>query len=158
MSELFEVAELVKVAVDDEATGVVFYNAIAEKVTNPKLKKLFADLAEEELYHKTRFEQMLADLGPKVSREEYPGQYTEYLRALTGERAFPDEQTAMQIAAECDSDAEAVNISSRFERDTLVLMNEMRHLVPDKDQAVVDELIREEQGHLVQLAQARTML
>ena len=156
MAELFEVAELVKVAVEDEKTGVAFYSRLAEKCQ--KLKDIFSKLAEEEKVHQRRFEEMLAGIGDYKPPEQYPGQYMEYLRTLTDDRAFPDEQTAVRMADECADDAAALMLASRFERDTLILMNEMRSLVPEKDHAVVDELAREEQGHLVTLAEARRKL
>ena len=82
----------------------------------------------------------------------------EYLRTLTDNRAFPDEKTAAAMADECADDAAALDLASRFERDTLILMNEMRSLVPEKDRPVVDELAKEEQGHLVTLAKAHQEL
>jgi len=158
MAELFEVAELVKVAVEDERTGVAFYSAMAKKVKDEQMRKTFAELAEQEKFHQRRFEQMLADLGGVRQGEEYPGEYLAYLQALTGDRAFPDEQTALQMVKECKDDHAALALASRFERDTLMLMNEMRRLVPERDKPVVDELASEEQAHLVALAEARAKL
>ena len=156
MAELFEVAELVKVAVEDEKSGVAFYSKLAEK--SQKLKETFSDLAAQEKVHQKRFEQMLATLGDHKPREQFPGEYTDYLNTLTGTRAFPDEQTAITKAEQCADDLAAVDLASRFERDTLILMNEMRSLVPQKHNEMVDELIREEQEHLVTLANARQKL
>jgi rubrerythrin len=156
MAEQFEVSEIVKVAIEDERTGVTFYSALAEKTD--KLKDIFADLAEQERHHQRRFEQMLEQLGGHQPMEEYPGQYMAYLQTLTSDRAFPDEQAALRKAEQCKDDAEALSIASRFERDTLILMNEMRGLVSDKHRAVVDELTKEEQEHLVTLAEARKNL
>lgn len=156
MAELFEVAELIKVAVEDERSGVAFYSRLAEK--SATLRPVFAQLAEEEKYHLKRFQEMLDRFGGHSPREEYPGEYMEYLRTLTETRAFPDAATAMKMAGDCASDADALALAGRFERDTLILMNEMRRLVNAKDAAVVDELAAEEQGHLVTLAAARKQL
>ena len=73
-------------------------------------------------------------------------------------RAFPDHETARRIAAECKDDAAALALAVRFERDTLVLLNELRGMVPAKDRETVDELAREEQGHLVELTRAQEKL
>jgi len=158
MPEVFEVAELVKIAVEDEKTGVAFYSILADKASSDWLKKTFAGLADQERYHQKRFEQMLESLGGHHPVEEYTGQYMDYLRALTDGRAFPDVPTAEKIAHQCKGDKEALDLSGRFERDTIILMNEMRGLVSDKHKAIVDELILEEQGHLVVLANARRKL
>ena len=90
MRELFNVAELVAIGVEDETSGVAFYGELAAKCSNPEMKKVWETLASQERYHKKRFTEMLESLGPKPQKEEYPGEYSEYLRTLTAERAFPD--------------------------------------------------------------------
>ncbi len=153
MAELFEVKELVQIAVEDERTGVAFYTALSEK--DGKLASVFADLAEQEKYHQARFENMLERMGGLKLSEQYNGEYMAYLRTLSDTRAFPDEQTAIQMAKDCKDDAAALDLAGRFERDTLMLMHEMGSLLPEKDQAIVNELIAEEQAHLVTLTLAR---
>ncbi|MGC9453341.1 MAG: ferritin family protein [Phycisphaerae bacterium] len=155
MPEQFEVAELVKIGVEDERSGVAFYSRLADSAKDSGLRSIFADLAEQEKFHQKRFEDMLERLGGVKTPEEYPGQYMAYLSALTSGRAFPDPAAAERAAENCGSDAEAVELASRYERDTLMLMNEMRPLVGEKDRGTVDELIREEQTHLVTLSEAR---
>lgn len=155
MRELFNVAELVRIGIEDESSGVVFYSALAKTVSTPRLREIFAELAEQEKFHKARFEQMLTSLGIAQPKEEYPGEYTEYLRTLTSQRAFPDQAAAMRLAQECKNDMEAIELAIRFERDTIMLMNEMRMLLPSGDSDIVNELVREEQSHLVTLNDAR---
>lgn len=157
MRELFNVAELVRIGVEDEVSGVAFYEAMARKTGNPKLRGMFEGMAGQERYHKKRFEEMLESLNARPAKEEYPGEYTEYLRALTGGRAFPDPQAAAKKAQELDTDAAAIDFAIHFERDTIILMNEMKGLLPESDLPVVNELIREEQSHLVELAEARKL-
>ena len=158
MAEMFDIAELVKIAVEDERTGVSFYSALAERTGNPELKKVWEELAEQERHHQQRFEEMLKSLGEPKVPEGYGGEYANYLRALTTDRAFPDEAAAVRMAQECEGDAAAVALALRFERDTLILMQEMRALVPEKDRSVVDELADEERAHIVTLTEARSKL
>lgn len=158
MRELFEVAELVKVAVEDERTGVAFYSALAQAARTQKMRGLFEGLAKQETFHQARFEKMLADLGGVQAREQYEGEYIAYLRTMTGTRAFPDTETALRLAAQCTSDPAAVDLASRFERDTLMLLNELRGMVPEKDKSIVDDITREEQAHLTVLAEAHSGL
>jgi len=158
MGNMFDVAELVRVAVEDEKAGVSFYSALAQKAQSPQLREIFADLAEQERHHQKRFQEMLDSLGDYQSPERYSGEYTSYLNALTTDRAFPDADQANKAAQACKDDASAVELASRFERDTLILMTEMRKLVPEKDQAIVDELADEERGHLVTLSAASKKL
>ena len=156
MAEAFEIADLVKVAVEDERTGVVFYGRLAEK--SGKLRELFGQLKDAEEHHLKRFQDMLDQLGEIRTREQYPGEYMAYLRVMTEGRAFPDGATAARMAQECKGDAEALALANRFERDTLILLNELTGLAPARHAAIVDDIIAEEQAHLVALAKAQRLL
>jgi rubrerythrin len=158
MAQMFAVAEVVHVGVEDERSGVAFYGVLAESASDPGLRKTFADLAEEEKGHLRRFEEMLRGLGQVQVPEQHTNEYAAYMQALTSSRAFPDEQTAQAMARDCRDDAAALDLAIRFERDTLVLMQEMQQMVPQRDAAIVEQLKREEQGHLVVLAEARKAL
>jgi len=159
MAELFEITDLVKLAIEDERSGVAFYAALAEKFAHEPVAPVFADLGEQEKFHQKRFEEMLEALGGhRAKREQYPGEFMAYLETLASGRAFPNEETAVKEARDCASAAAAVDLAARFERDTLLLMNEMSRLVPDKHADVVRELAQEEQSHLVTLANARRKL
>ncbi|MFB3892395.1 MAG: ferritin family protein [Phycisphaerae bacterium] len=154
MSELVDTADLMRVAIEDEKTGVVFYAALAGRAADPAMRKLLAGLSEQEKAHQKRFEKLLASLGRTGPWEEYPGQYIAYLRALTGARAFPDEQTALRAAGDCPDDAAALNLAMRYERDTLMLMNELRGLLGAGHREAVEEVIAEERSHIVVLTEA----
>ena len=158
MGELFDVAELVRVAVEDERTGGVFYAAAAERAKDPNLKATFADMADQERYHQARFEKMLAELGEIKPPERYSGEYASYLGALTRDRAFPDEAGARAMAEACENDVAFLDVALGFERNTLNLINEMRLLVPAGGKAVVDDITCEEQAHVVSLLEAREAL
>ena len=158
MGELFDVAELVRVAVEDERTGGAFYAAAARRATDADLKATFADMADQERYHQARFEKMLAELGEIKPPEGYSGEYASYLGALTRDRAFPDEDGARRMAEACEGDLAFLDVALGFERNTLNLINEMRMLVPDSAKSVVDDITCEEQAHLVTLLEARDRL
>ncbi|MHC4561373.1 MAG: ferritin-like domain-containing protein [Planctomycetota bacterium] len=158
MGELFDVVELVRVAVEDERTGGAFYAAAAKQVSNPELKGIFTSLAEQERYHQKRFENMLAELGEMKPPELYSGEYANYLGALTRDRAFPDETSALKMADQCEDDLAFLDVALGFERNTLNLVNEMRVLVAEADKDIVDDITCEEQAHLVALLEARDRL
>ena len=158
MGELFDVVELVRVAVEDERTGGAFYAAAAERAEDPNLKATFADLADQERYHQARFEKMLAELGDVRPPELYSGEYANYLGALTRDRAFPDETSAVRMAEQCEDDLAFLDVALGFERNTLNLVNEMRVLVSEADKDIVDDITCEEQAHLVALLEARDKL
>jgi rubrerythrin len=155
MSELFEVPEMVRVAVEDERTGVAIYTALAASAQAPAIRALFQKLIGQEKFHQMRFEAILEQLGGHAPREQYEGEYVAYLQTLTSTRAFPTPAAAEEAARRCATDAEAVSLSLQYERDTLALINELRELVGPKHKDVVETIAREERGHIVVLADAK---
>jgi rubrerythrin len=158
MSELFEVPEMVRVAVEDERTGVAIYTALFEVSGKPDIREMFQKLIGQERYHQMRFENILEQMGGHKPREEYEGEYVAYLRTLTSTRAFPTPEEAVLAARRCRDDAEAVNLALQYERDTLALINELRELVGPKHKDVVELIAREERSHIVVLAEAKRNL
>jgi rubrerythrin len=145
--------------VEDERTGAAYYSTLAEKAAEEKLRALYADLAAQERVHLERFQNLLEELGDVHPAESHPDEYVEYLRAMLNTRAFPDAEAATQRALELIDDAAAsLALSIRFERDTVTLMKELEGMVPDRHSHIVDDLIREEQSHLVQLTRAQEEL
>ncbi len=55
--------ELFEYAIDREIDANQFYLALAERVDNAEMRKVFEDLAEEELEHKAKLELELMKLG-----------------------------------------------------------------------------------------------
>ncbi|HUV39548.1 MAG TPA: ferritin family protein [Planctomycetota bacterium] len=155
MAGMFDVRELVKVAVSDEKTGVVFYTEAAAKTKDAKLRGTFEKLAEEERGHEKHFRGMLEQMGDVKPPEQYSGEYTAYLESLTSDRAFPDDAAAVEAVKRCSSDLEVLDLALSIERDTLILMEEMQKLVAERDRRIVETLADEERSHIVALTKAR---
>jgi len=149
---LFKVSEIVQMAIDEEHNGYVFYNALADCADSEKLKGAAKRLAVQEQGHERAFIALRERLGGYQPHETYPGEYADYVGVLVGGKTFPDEEGAVKLALEAGGDAQAVVTAMQFEKHTLLFLNEMRGLVPEKDRAVVDELIAEERQHLVDLS------
>ena len=158
MSELFEVPEMVRVAVEDERTGVAIYTALAASAKAAEVRALFEKLVGQERFHQMRFEGILEQLGGHCPREQYEGEYVAYLHTLTSTRAFPDPAAAVEAARRCRTDAEAVDLALQYERDTLALINELRELVGPRHKDVVETIAREERAHIVVLADEKRKL
>lgn len=158
MSEWFEVPEMVRVAVEDERTGVAIYTALAASAKGAEVRELFQKLVGQEKYHQMRFEGVLEQLGGHSPREQYEGEYVAYLQTLTSTRAFPTPAAAVEAASSCATDAAAVDLALQYERDTLALIHELRELVGPKHKDIVETIAREERAHIVVLADAKRKL
>jgi len=60
-------------AIAREVEAHHFYLAMAERVENPAMRKMFEDLAGEELEHKAKLELEVMKLGRTVATEQRPG-------------------------------------------------------------------------------------
>ena len=155
---LFDVRELLQMAVKDEETGIAFYKALAEATQAPHVRTQCLAISEQEEAHAQRFRKMLDEIGDYAPGEEYPGQYEGFVRALLDARAFPEPSKAAERAKVAANDAEAIDIAMRLERDTLLFLGEIKNLVPPTHGEIVDAVIQEEQAHLTDLAALKRSL
>ena len=155
---VFDVSELIEMAVKDEETGIAFYKALAQKTTSDVMKKACEQIARQEEHHRDRFRAILEQVGGYEPYEQYAGQYESYVKTLLDEKAFPEPEAAAEKARAVGSDREAVEIAMRMERDTLLFLQEVKAFVHQKQSPYIDEIIEEERQHLVDLAQLKASL
>lgn len=151
---IFEVAEMIQMAIKDEETGVAFYNAIAEKSGNQKIKTKLMGIAEQEKVHAARFKDMLGSVKEAKVREEYKGQYSDYIKALMENRAFPDMATAVKKAKDAPA-AECIGIALRLEKDAILFYEEMLKFVPNTNTNYINDIMNEERNHLTELMELK---
>lgn len=72
------------------------------------------------------------------------------MNALAGEYVFTQKDKGAEIAKKIKSDNQAVDMGIGFEKDSIVFYEGMKKAVPDYDLKVVNELIAQEQNHLLQ--------
>ena len=152
---LFNVQELISMAVKDEETGIAFYRGLAEGADSPRVKEAAEDISDQEEKHRSRFQSMLDELDEVEPVEEYPGQYERYVNNLLETRAFPEPKDAEEDARSSESDADAIDTAMRLEKDTLLFLQEMRRFIPDTHTDYVDEVVQEERDHLSDLAELK---
>ncbi len=73
MSKVNSDEEILEFAIAKEVEAYHFYLALAGRLNNPAMRKVFEDLAGEELEHKARLELEIIKLGKTVSTEPKPG-------------------------------------------------------------------------------------
>jgi len=65
--------EILEFAISREVEAYHFYLALAQRVDSPQMRKVFEDLAQEELEHKATLELEVMKMGKTVSVEVKPG-------------------------------------------------------------------------------------
>jgi len=143
--------ELVEIAIGIERNGVAFYDSLVKSLKDVMARGAYKYLADKEKEHIEIFQNMLSSLGEYQSSETYTEEYDLYLRALVDSAVFSDDQVAWEMAQEVGSDAEAIEIGLRAEKDSILFYSEMRELIRRSDREVINKIIEEERSHLRQL-------
>ena len=150
---VFTAAEALEMALEVEKNGEVYYNAVAEKMTDAEAKALFEDLAAQEKAHYRIFERMLGGVKatPELPAEEYD-QYQTYLQVALNNALFAGPDKAMSLAKQATDREEALIAALNFEKDTLLFFYDLREMVGQADKQAVSGIINEEKKHVRRLA------
>ena len=147
--EKFSIMEVLEQAVQAEVMGYDFYTAMAEKYSkNEGLRNLFQTLAQKELLHKTRFEEL-----KEITGEEEPEGWDEvshYFRAVVESEFFLGKGKSLPSLDHIKEPEDAVRFAIGFEKETLLHFVGLRDVVKNKE--IVDEIISEEKSHIKWLA------
>ena len=155
---IFDPREMLKIAIMDEETGMAFYRSLASATRRPDVQSECIAIGKQEEVHAQRFRKMLDGLGGYQPQEEYAGQYEAYLSALVESRAFPGPAEAAERARAARSDAEAIDLAIRLEKDTLAFLAEIKRTLPPVDTGIVEDILGEERHHLTELSRLRRTL
>lgn len=155
MGNIFAGSEIVEIGIQIEKNGRDFYSTLAGQSKSPKAKDIFIYLAGEEEKHIAVFQGILRKTAEYEPPESFPGEYFAYMRALASEHIFTQKDKGGLIARQMKSDIDAIEAGVGFEKDSIVFYEGMKKVVPQFDHKVIDQLITQEQHHLVQLLELK---
>jgi rubrerythrin len=158
MSISFSGSELINIAIGIEGRGIVFYDVMAKSTQNEAAREVFNYLADMERDHIESFKEMLEEADKFQVPADESGQYTAYLRALVDSAVFSDDLVTSEMAAQAESDAAALELAIRAEKDSILFYYEMKEVMPQRAQATVNKIIAEEKSHLRQLSELKKKL
>ncbi|MFH1368452.1 MAG: ferritin family protein [Elusimicrobiota bacterium] len=149
---LFSAGEIIQLGIQIEQNGREYYLDVAKKSKSKEAKEIFEFLADEESKHEKVFKAMLSSVEKYESPEAYSEDYDAYMKSLSKEHVFTGKNKGKEAASLAKSDLQAVGMAIGFEKDSILLFQEMKKLVSEEGHAAVDKLIEQEQGHLAKLA------
>jgi rubrerythrin len=147
----FTPGDAMECAVQIEENGETFYRRMAEKFDDPEVKKLFTYLLGEETKHKKTYAKMLSKLEKYQTVENYPEEYYAYLRAYVEKVIFSPERLEEEMGRIKDKEA-AIDFAIRAELESIMYYEEMKKLVREKDQDIIEKIIEEERKHFLELS------
>ncbi len=152
MANSFSVDEIFEMAEQMERNGELFYRKGVEETADPELKSTFEELADMEKDHVKTFTDMRAALtgGRDYSYEFDPDDLTGmYLRDIVENRVFDVKNGPATKMTGYETPRDILNLAIDMEKDTIVFYVGMKSCMPDdKSREKVDELIKQEIGHI----------
>ncbi|MCL0090620.1 ferritin family protein [Dehalococcoidia bacterium] len=158
MSISFSTSELINIAIDIERRGMAFYDVMSQSTENAEARDLFRHLGEMERQHVQIFRDMLGEAGKYQPSESDTEEYAVYLKALVDSAVFTDDLITSGMAANADSDIEALQLAIGAEKDAILFYYLMMDIMPPRTHPVVNKIIAEEKLHLRQLSEAKKRL
>jgi rubrerythrin len=153
MSDKFTIKEVIEIAIEIEKNGVTFYNTLAESANTQRLIELYEYLAREEKTHMVRFEEILESVGGyQISEAYYATEYMDYMKALADERVFRSDISPKEIAQKVKNSKEAIDIAIGFEKESVIFLHEMWHMVHESEKRAIQKLLDEERDHIRRLS------
>ena len=154
MANLIAANEIVKMSVDEERSGQVFYRAWSESTKDAKVKAEAARIADMEKHHEEVFTELLKKLGEPAGAESFSGEYQDYVSALMADKALPGGQAGKDLASRL-SDLEAIDVALKAEQKALLLYSFLEKQLDPADLATVAGVIDEERQHVVDLTRLK---
>ncbi|MGZ3615103.1 MAG: ferritin-like domain-containing protein [Thermodesulfobacteriota bacterium] len=162
MSFNFNADEIFQMGVQIEENGKKFYETVAKSTPDPSAQKIFLDLARWESEHVELFKKLRKRLPAAATKEDLfdPNQELHlYLKATADSHVFIRNQDIPNLAAQCKTPVQALDLAVAFEKDSVVFYTTMKKLVPEHlGKGEIDTLIDEEISHLYILTQKKKEL
>jgi len=155
MATGFNASEIFEIAIQIEKHGEKFYRHAVTICDDPKIKKMFGDLADEEVVHRKTIDGLLSKIDHYEPPEKYPGEYCQYLTAYSENLVFSEEDFEKEMKG-IDTVADALEFAIEKELQSILYYLEMRNLVPEGPQRKeIDNLVEEERRHYLKLNEVK---
>ncbi|MBF0538209.1 MAG: ferritin family protein [Nitrospirae bacterium] len=156
--ENVSIHEIIEMAIRTEKLGFSYYSELVQKFKkNDELHALFNKLAESEANHAARFTRLKESL-QQEQLENWP-EVSQYMRAYVESAFFMGANKATMHMQNIQDPNAAIGLAIAFEKETLLYFYGMTDAVrQDKDRYVLDEIIKEEKGHIIILSDLKEKL
>lgn len=152
----FNAAEVFRVAIKIEENGKKFYDGAKGVIDDPAVKKLFEELAEQEVEHKKHFEELKAGLPAQAQTSDvwFPENEMEaYIKMMADQHVFTSDASLDNALKQLKDVKDALRMAIAFEKDSVIFFLSMQEAADTrKDQELIGLLVKEEQTHLRRLS------
>ena len=151
-------SDIVDIGIEKEIKRRDFYALAAEHFSdNADLAKLFSQLRDWEEGHIKKFQRIREEVKGGNYAESYPGEIHEYMAAVVNSDLYED-LNAESFALTIKTPEAALDAGIGFEKDAILFFGGLANFVDPKAREVIQELILEEQQHMLQLFEMKKRL
>jgi len=150
-NEAISLAEAIKMAIDLEKNGQAFYTQAAETAQNESGKKIFAQLAKEEMQHLATFQTMLNHSSEIGDWRELVKGYPAPGRQVP---VFALRKTKPDVAKARTDEIEALRIAMKQEREAIAFYERIANQAKDSATTKIFDFVREQETYHYDLLQA----
>ena len=151
----FNAGEVFEVAIQIEENGRKFYEESQKLIESVQVKALFADLAQQEIEHKKKFETLRAQLPPEstVATVWDPDNELDlYIKVMAENNVFISSAGVKSRIDQLRGAEDALRMAIEFEKDSVLFFLSFEEAVlGEKDRELIKSLVKEEQEHLRRL-------
>lgn len=142
MNETFQLEDVLNVLIELETQGNRNYLFMAQKTDNPKLHDFFEILANQELKHKAIYEGYKKEF-INFKHSEVTKEYQEYMGVL-----LENTIRLLNKSGDINDLQTSYDMAITLEKDTILMLNEFKNLIPESHHGDIDKLMNEERTHL----------
>lgn len=156
MSDVFNVREVLEMAMQIERNGAAFYRKAAGMFEEENAKNTLLDLAAMEDMHEKTFMEMQDSLSSATPETFDPeGEAASYLKALAAGHVFDVKTNPADKLTGSESWRDIIKKAIGLEKDSIVFYTGMKAFVPEgAGKQKMDEIIDEEVSHITLLSNA----
>jgi rubrerythrin len=155
---ILQPSDIVDIGIEKEIKRRDFYGMAADYFSdNPELAGLFGRLRDWEEGHIRKFRKIRDEVKGGNYAESYPGEIHEYMAAVVDSDLYR-EMTPESFAEKVKTPEEALDRGIGFEKDAILFFGGLANNVDPKSAEVIEELIKEEQQHMLQLFEMKKKL
>jgi len=155
---ILQPSDIVDIGIEKEIKRRDFYALAAEHFAdNAELARLFGRLRDWEEGHIWKFEKIREDVKGGNYAESYSGEIHEYMAAVV-EGDLYENLDSESFALTIKTPEAALEAGIGFEKDAILFFGGLAGFVDPKAREVIEELITEEQQHMLQLFEMKKKL
>ncbi len=155
---ILQPSDIIDIGIEKEIKRRDFYALAADQFSdNADLAKLFGKLRDWEEGHIVKFKRIRDDVKGGNYAESYPGEIQEYMTAIVNSDLY-ENLDAESFALTVKTPEAALDAGIVFEKDAILFFGGLANFVEPKAREVIQELISEEQMHMLQLFEMKKKL